>query len=159
MRTQYILFFVFLIISAASPAQQIAPSVISAAGEHEAGNEYQVSWTLGEPIIQTVSNGKYVLTQGFHQGTIEISSGIETKSDPFGITIYPNPVNEQLFIQFERKPHLIQIEIFDMAGQKLISRDINTSGQSVNLHELSAGTYILKIQSDNYFETYKILKQ
>ena len=56
-----------------------AQTVISSAGKTTINGNYNVSWTVGETVINTLSAGGTILTQGFHQPLlIEIlPTGIE----------------------------------------------------------------------------------
>ncbi|MBP7497474.1 MAG: T9SS type A sorting domain-containing protein [Bacteroidales bacterium] len=65
------LFFIFLSIlfSNLGFSQSLSPEVISSAGDFFSGANITLSWTLGEPVIETFSSqdGQIVLTQGFQQ--------------------------------------------------------------------------------------------
>ena len=69
--------------------QSINNDVIASAGLHaESPNGYQLSWTIGEPIIQTIDgvnalNNYYLLTQGFHQPwQIQQTTNVKTSENP-----------------------------------------------------------------------------
>jgi hypothetical protein len=57
----------FLLSLQALNAQTISRSVIAAQGGHYADSALQVSYTVGEPITQTLSAVNLMLTQGFQQ--------------------------------------------------------------------------------------------
>lgn len=48
-------------------AQSLAPWVVSTAGGSGDGTDFKLSWTLGEPAIETFSNSQFILTEGFQQ--------------------------------------------------------------------------------------------
>ena len=65
---KYILIFLLSIsITISSQAQTISRYVIPTTGGEYNSNQLQVSYTIGEPITKTVSNGNIILTQGFQQ--------------------------------------------------------------------------------------------
>ena len=55
------------ILSRSLIAQSIDRQVISSAGDYSDNGSIKVSWTLGEPVIETFTNGNITLTQGFQQ--------------------------------------------------------------------------------------------
>ncbi len=62
----------YLIIIAAATSsnsfcQHNNQSVIAAAGNISKAGNITLEWTLGEPVIETVSTTLGLLTQGFHQ--------------------------------------------------------------------------------------------
>ncbi|MEM9917303.1 MAG: PKD domain-containing protein [Bacteroidota bacterium] len=67
------------------------------------------------------------------------------------IQVYPNPTNRQLLVDGRRHPQrLIQIDLFDLKGQKLRSiRQIENDQALISKEALAAGTYFLKIQLQN----------
>lgn len=69
---------------------------------------------------------------------------IEAERDQ--IIVFPNPASTNLFIQNSRNLNLLNYEIFDAAGRKMLSG--NAPDQQINVSSLSAGLYILKLQSD-----------
>ena len=60
-----------------SYGQSTSPEVISSARNHFENGSAQVSWALGEPITETVSNGTNELYQGFHQTRLSWASIFE----------------------------------------------------------------------------------
>lgn len=61
-----ILFTLFMILMISSYSQE----VISTAGEHYENSNGSISWTIGEPVIETLESTNNYLTQGFHQPTV-----------------------------------------------------------------------------------------
>ncbi|MBN2174518.1 MAG: hypothetical protein JW731_10310, partial [Bacteroidales bacterium] len=48
-------------------AQSVSPEVIASAGDYFENSTGSLSWTLGEVMNETFSNGSNILTQGFQQ--------------------------------------------------------------------------------------------
>jgi hypothetical protein len=63
----FLMLFCFISIAQTLSAQTISRSVIPTNGGHYADSNLQVSYTIGEPITHTLSNGNIILTQGFQQ--------------------------------------------------------------------------------------------
>jgi hypothetical protein len=58
-----ILFALYMIFVPPAYSQE----VISNAGEHYENDNGSISWTIGEPVIETLGSSNNYLTQGFHQ--------------------------------------------------------------------------------------------
>ncbi len=159
---KFILTFLSFTCAALAGAQSISPQVIAAAGTHFTGSNAQLSWTVGEPIIATVSDGSNIITQGFHQ-TLLIGVAVEQHNNA-GITVkvYPNPASDRVNISLINNEQDLQAELFDMTGKLLQARKISASENivSINISGYARANYLLRIyaadQSLNC--TYKIEK-
>lgn len=69
------------------------------------------------------------------------------------ISVYPNPMNDQLMIKGENG----LIEIFDITG-KLVLSENHSSYSVLNVAELNFGTYTLKVTSDKGTFVQKLIK-
>jgi hypothetical protein len=80
----------------------------------------------------------------------EIVSKIKNINDEGKLQIYPNPVDQTLFISLtENDVKISDISIFDIKGQKLISKRVNgLSDMEINVVALPAGNYFLQALSD-----------
>jgi photosystem II stability/assembly factor-like uncharacterized protein len=85
--------------------------------------------------------------------------GCWTNSTPVGISenlrktnkvlLYPNPTNtNEVSLKLEGEHKKCEIEIYDIAGRLLFRENLNINN-SIDLHNLSSGIYILKIKLDN----------
>lgn len=79
-------------------------------------------------------------------------------------SIYPNPARDRninlLFEDNRGKKALV--EVYDLVGRKLKSIQLDANGfsnHSLNLENLSAGTYLVKFQSGNFQTTKKLILQ
>src|SRR5699024_3350548 len=70
---------------------------------------------------------------------------------------YPNSVEDILYIT--NSETIEQIEIFDVAGRKVITLQSNTSDLKLNVEELSTGTYLLKAKVDGMEKVFRIIKK
>ena len=77
-------------------------------------------------------------------------SKIKNISAEAKLQIYPNPVSQTLFISLtENNVKISDISIFDIKGQKLISKRVNgMSDMEINVGALPAGNYFLQALSD-----------
>lgn len=72
------------------------------------------------------------------------------------INYYPNPVVDQLQISNDKK--ISNIEVYNASGSAVKNVSINAEKGSVDMRQLPAGVYILKINSDKQSETIKVIK-
>ncbi len=73
------------------------------------------------------------------------------------IKIYPNPVKNHLNILLEKK--ISSIIVYNMLGQEVLSKIINSKEANIEVSHLTAGTYLVKITSENQVKTVKIIKE
>ena len=74
------------------------------------------------------------------------------------VTLYPNPVYNQLNIKFEKyKQEVIDIEIIDVIGKTALRTQLLDDHNTINLEGLNTGMYFVKLSNGNISETHKIL--
>jgi len=146
--------FSALVFLAALPivgsAQSVTPEVVASAGEHFDNGTIQLSWTLGEVMIDTYDNGTNILTQGFHQPMLTVTS-IEENLSNIRMNLYPNPTSEFLNIELGNNDKDINLQLFDMNG-KLIHRDVitaNTNNFVLPMNAVATGKYLVQMQSQD----------
>ena len=87
-----------------------------------------------------------------------------TSANNFTFDIYPNPVNDKLFMDVMTvKSQTIKLSILDLLGDRLLEKSINLSSnyskEVIELPEISSGVYLLQILSDDGVFTRKIVKK
>ena len=73
-------------------------------------------------------------------------------------TVYPNPVVDQLTVQFKEDKNRT-ITLKNIAGQIMLSQKITTQKQTLSLAELAVGIYFLEIKSKDELKSIKVIKQ
>ena len=111
------LFLIFICICAL-----YSQEVISTAGETKSNSGYEVSWTIGEPVIQTLTSENYKVTQGFHQSKLIITAIDEIIYEENNITVFPNPTHQFAIVKFNQIPENKSFKIFDLSGKILESK-------------------------------------
>lgn len=72
--------------------------------------------------------------------------------------IYPNPTNGIVHIASSKINGEIQINLFDLNGRKVLSKQVGMSGRAtINASELSTGIYIMQLISDGKTQTEKLI--
>ncbi|MFO0357372.1 MAG: DUF4465 domain-containing protein [Sphingobacteriaceae bacterium] len=72
-------------------------------------------------------------------------------------SIYPNPSNDKLFIQLNTKESST-IQLFDSKGKLVIEQLYEGSNTPIDLSNLTAGIYNVKINTSNGISTKKLIK-
>ena len=92
--------FVLSFQLASSQGIELSPTVIASAGNYSEAGGISLSWTLGEVAVTTLTQGDIVLTQGFQQSFLkDVGFGVHPIN--WQIAAYPNPVVDELRIQFD----------------------------------------------------------
>ena len=88
----------------------------------------------------------------------EDDSSIGENSTNVGFSYYPNPVNDILFVEAEEE--IERVEIYDLAGKRIISQTAGAKDVQLNTSELESGSYLVKAFSDdNELGMYKFTKK
>ncbi|MCC6815529.1 MAG: T9SS type A sorting domain-containing protein [Saprospiraceae bacterium] len=136
-------------------AQKLAPTVISSAGAVQKSGNFSLEWTMGETITETKTTSNLIVTQGFHQSNLGLTS---VKNDEnLGISVFPNPAGAFLNIE---NPDLrnARINLINMNGQVILSDKLQLKSQQLDLNSIIQGTYILTIQDGSQQQSFTIEK-
>jgi hypothetical protein len=139
----------------------LAQEVVSSAGETYKTASAEVSWTIGETVIETVSNGSATLTQGFHQTKLTVTAISDNDWPGLKINAFPNPVGDILNMEFSILPEEISFVVIDILG-KTVQQDFIKSDKTIlDFSDFAAGHYFLKIQTKagKPVQTFKIVKK
>ena len=86
------------------------------------------------------------------------------KIDKTVINIYPNPTKEMIYIQTPTNTYhnsVLEYAIYDLAGRLIIEKEktIEHNITGINIDEIEAGTYVLKLNLNGHLQIEKIIKQ
>ena len=153
-KTELLLIMVLFFAVISTKAQDI----IATSGDYQETANGSLSWTIGEPVTETVSNGN-ILTQGFQQSRIIVSAILELNTSKINVSIFPNPTNEFVKIVSSENDDY-KIQLFNINGKLLVEKQINKTDNTINMREFTNGTYLLKVTDKNReTTTYQIIKQ
>jgi len=138
---------VFCLLQAGTWAQE----ALSSAAYSANGTSVQLNWTLGECVVETFENGKLVLTQGYQQSRLTVTSYHQPVSSVM-LRVYPNPVSESLIVEWiEPTPQQrALLSLYDSNGRMLFSREMSGNPESLNMQLFSPGHYLLKVSFSNH---------
>lgn len=112
----------------------------------EAG--YAFNWTSTPPITDGT------LVQSFSSNP---QLGIVDESF-FNLNVYPNPITSSITITMESDGNGTA-SIIDISGKVIQQFLLNTKETTVNVENLSAGIYILKIEDNGFQKSVKLIKE
>ena len=144
--------------------QALKQEVIASAGgfNKSSDNAISISWTLGETIIPTykAADNSITLTHGFQQ-TLIITAIDENLAPKAVVKIYPNPASEMVKLQFESATDAeILLYLLDSQGRLVKTDRIEeaTLQKDLNLEDLPAGVYYLRMIKGTQINVYKVVK-
>ena len=119
----------------------------------EQGEEKGIAWA-GIGRIDNQSNSFFFFYLN-HDGTVGVNEGgMEVR--PYGY--YPNPAKGQLLMDFSPDVQPAQVELYDLQGR--LVRTQNKAFESINLSQLPAGTYTMRVTlEDGKVYSDKIMKE
>jgi hypothetical protein len=125
------------------------------------------SYSIGGSIIESLKSNSNIITQDFQQPylnpiTKEIINTVSEINFPYKITVFPNPVRDEIIVKAEGPiSDKLSIEIYDMAGKMLI-KSIMATGEIehiLNLQSLISGDFMMIMRtSRKSLKTVKITK-
>jgi hypothetical protein len=151
------LFAILLCLSTLTWAQE---AVVSSGNYHK-NTSGSISWGLGESVIQTFVAGENIITQGFQQTRLTITSVEEIPGLDFTIIAYPNPAHDFVNLKIEKDDFTdFRYELFDQNGRILKQGFFESNPIIIPFNDRSAGIYFIRVISSNKeLKTFKILKQ
>ena len=112
-----------------------------------------------------VQNGVAVLNGVRGSGQFAINCEVTLKINSLGIKLYPNPVNTSTIVKFINTPPLTEtfnLTVWTTEGVLLFTRKESGynlfQGIHLDVSALGLGSYILKIESENYVDALKFIK-
>jgi choice-of-anchor B domain-containing protein len=145
------------------------PSNITTTGYYDTSTEintgggYEGAWGVypflpGKILVSDMQNGLYVFDAA--SATVGVNN-LDIPSTNF--RIYPNPFKENIVIQYNGpNKRYFEYEVLDISGKVITSGNQKVSSMgTVQVHfdnNLSKGIYLVRIQSDGYVQTEKLIK-
>ncbi|PLX26212.1 hypothetical protein C0581_04930 [Candidatus Parcubacteria bacterium] len=139
------LFSLCLFLSISSIAQEL----ISNNGAYYSNANGSLTWSVGEAVITTISDGTDTLTQGFHQSRFSFVSIYESYFEDISVIIYPNPTANQFSIDINTSDISgFTYTMFDLNGKLLCKKEIANNITDVDMQNYPAATYYVSVYKD-----------
>ena len=140
----------------------VTPNVITTAGNYDTNATNKLSWTIGEPIIETISNTANQLTQGIQQGFWDITTVVDNTENRIKITLYPNPATDYVNLEVPiQENQVFSYQLYDLYGKCLQNDKITSTITKINLNTYPVTLYILNVISPDkkLLKSFKLLKK
>jgi len=136
--------------------QVTTPSVISSSGDSYNNGGVIMDYTLGEIVVETFSNNANILTQGFHQGDLKVTTAVVNLD--IKTKIYPNPTTNFIIIELEKNVNA-ELLVYDINGKIVIKDNLNEEQKKqLDFSFLNQGNYFLHINTADKKSVYQINK-
>nr|WP_319273079.1 T9SS type A sorting domain-containing protein [uncultured Draconibacterium sp.] len=151
-----LLFFLIGILNQKVFSQEL----VSSSGNEFKNDQLQISWSMGEPVIETFEGSSTQLTQGFHQSNLVITTVEEIPGIDFMLTAFPNPVVNYLTLKTDyNQVNQLRYILYDSEGSMLLQADVLSDESEIPMHKYVPASYFLKIiKEDTPLKTFKIIK-
>tara|TARA_B100000674_G_scaffold44090_1_gene30573 strand:- start:95140 stop:95646 length:507 start_codon:yes stop_codon:yes gene_type:complete len=155
MKKKHLLIGAFIGSSMTVFAQQ---DIVSTQGDSYSNSNNTIDFTIGEPVIETVSDGTNDVTQGFHQTQLTITSVKDYETD-FILNVFPNPTAQLLNVKVQQINNE-SYQIFDINGKLVLEGKLSNTNTVIDMAGLAEGTFILSIVRANQpVKSFQIIKQ
>jgi hypothetical protein len=146
----------FLVERSLDGSEFSAIGMIDGNGDSESINQYLFNDNFNG-LKQKGGTLYYRLRQVDFDGTASFTKviAVECSADLMAVNIYPNPAGNQLFVEVPTSSG--QLRIYNISGQKLSSKTLNSLVNEVDLSELIEGTYFIQLIGDSFSHTEKLV--
>ena len=151
---------IILLLLVLSSAALMAQQIVATAGGTLGNASGSISYTIGESVAQTFSSGDNILTQGFQQSYLSVSTEKTILDLNFSITVFPNPTTDVVTLRVAKEnPSGLLYLLYDLNGRLLSKKVIENSDTTVPFQSLQTGTYLLEVMDGKLgLKTFKIIK-
>jgi len=77
--------------------------------------------------------------------------------DSATFTYYPNPVKDVLNLSYSQ--NISKVQVINLLGQEMLVKTMNENQGQIDMSQLSTGTYLVKVTSDDQVKTIKVIKE
>jgi len=158
MKQKKIIQLLFLLIGS---LQLYAQEAVATSGSNATGSSGSVSYTVGQVAYTTAIGSTGSVAQGVQQPfEIATLTGAEFTTITVNAMVYPNPTHSILTIAItDYSLESMSYQLIDILGRTVIENSIKNSETLLNMDNLQASTYILKLINNNQeIKTFKIIK-
>ncbi len=139
------LYFIFVCLGIISfhesHCQNESLEIVSTASGTIYSPKYSVEWIIGELVVSSSEENNF--SQGFLMFTRDRVTGV-SKSNPFNVSIYPNPIEDVLYISSEIDKINI-IALYDVIGKEVLRISVK---EEIDCSFLRPGIYHVIVFSD-----------
>jgi YVTN family beta-propeller protein len=121
--------------------------------------QYEVPGSFDVTLTATNSYGSDTKTVENYI-TVDTLTFVNSYGETFNLTLFPNPVSDKLYLTLNKKSQQeFRVAVFDVNGKLLFTKELSGQKNEINMEELKAGVYILKIVAGNNSGIFKVTKK
>ncbi|MDX9848104.1 MAG: T9SS type A sorting domain-containing protein [Tenuifilaceae bacterium] len=155
MRRFVIAYTLLLCLSIVAKSQE---AVVSG-GNYHSNSSGSISWSLGELAIHTLKSGENIITQGFQQTRLAVTSVKEISELTVLITAYPNPTSDHVYLKVEDEAENLHFEVYNTTGKLLRRGRIETNPVQIPFNDQSSAVYFIRVLQGNIpVKTFRVVK-
>lgn len=112
--------------------------------------------------IHVRSGAPEMLSVVCYNSCVDCGENVANLKNPFGVKLFPNPVNEQLSLSTTQFDGWAEVNVLDLSGRVVVSTSLNFAGGAqnrLNVSRLLTGMYVVQIIADNKRSTLSFIKQ
>ena len=149
-----LLLFGALALSSVTYAQEI----VSTQGDSYTNGSGSIDFTIGEVVINTVTDGTNDLTLGFHQTNWNFL-GVEDFAPNYEAIIFPNPTEDVLNIRTSAFEN-VTYTLYDAQGKLVMQDKLSAEQTPIQVSQLAPGSYSITLNNETQIlKTFKLIKQ
>jgi hypothetical protein len=128
-------------------AQSISSSLISSGGSFLTSGAGSLSVSVGQSFTGDLLGGNVQLHQGFQVNVQQPAVVTSINQGEGSLTLYPNPVARQLYIEPGDDVNNYRFELLDMRGSVVPVEQVKTSHAiELKMSDVAPALYILRVQ-------------
>ena len=136
----------------------LGQDVVSTQGDSYTNANGSIDFTIGEVVINTVTDGTNDLTQGFHQTNWNFL-GVEDFAPNYEAIIFPNPTEDVLNIRTSAFEN-VTYTLYDAQGKLVMQDKLSAEQTPIQVSQLAPGSYSITLNNETQIlKTFKLIKQ
>ena len=136
----------------------LGQDVVSTQGDSYTNASGSIDFTIGEVVINTVTDGTNDLTQGFHQTNWNFL-GVEDFAPNYEAIIFPNPTEDVLKIRTSTFEN-VTYTLYDAQGKLVMQDKLSAEQTPIQVSQLAPGSYSITLNNETQIlKTFKLIKQ
>lgn len=115
-----------------------------------------INWTEDGEVVSEEETYTFIVTRDRNL-VANLVSTLGVNEQGKAVMIYPNPVNDKLFVETEEA--IDRVEIYSVTGALVFSQKANTNKMEIQTGNLPAGTYFIRMTSNNAVMMRRFVKE
>jgi hypothetical protein len=116
-----------------------------------------LNWTVDDEVVSEEEIYSFTVTENRHLvANLQYFEGVEDHSDAT-LSIYPNPSNSILTVETGEEDFCL--EVFNMTGERLYSRDNCAKHTEINVSDFANGTYVVRVTTGDAAKNIRFVKR